>query len=428
MDLRSPRDLRDAAASVEAAAALHLARARADGDLPIASSWLADRSATVYVVVELRAFVIMPFDPEFDAVYTDLIAPPLQDAGFVVQRADDVADRQNVMVDVVRGIAEADLVIADLTTANANVFYELGLAHAMGVPTILIAHQASAEDIPFDLRQYRTEFYETHFQRAKIIVGVLGKLAVSHAAGQLTFGSPISDFLPGARRPALRSQRTGAVGASAPSDASAAGAAAEMHQHEAGHPDESDDLGFLDFNDALTEAADEVGAALEPINAATELYGSAATALSKKMNSLGPATVTPAQAKRLLLQAAGQLNKYADSIETGRPLVEAAVDKVTSNGLGYLTLLAEKPKQYRDQLIESLEAMVSLRDSVGGAAIATSGMSASLAELPSLLKETNRARNRAVRAIDSMLSQLDRVRSYAEQAIGLIESALESAG
>src|SRR4051812_44657212 len=114
----------------------------------------------------LRAFVIMPFDPEFDAVYTDLIVPPLREAGFEVQRADDVDARQNVMVDVVRGIAEADVVIADLTTGNANVFYELGLAHALGVPTVLIAQESSREDIPFDLRQYRTEFYDTHFQRA----------------------------------------------------------------------------------------------------------------------------------------------------------------------------------------------------------------------------------------------------------------------
>src|SRR4051794_20171801 len=107
----------------------------------------------------------MPFDPDFDAVYTDLIAQPLAEAGFVVTRADDVNARQNVLADVVRGIAEADLVVADLTTSNANVFYELGLAHAMGVPTVLIAQQDSSEDIPFDLRQYRTEFYETHFQR-----------------------------------------------------------------------------------------------------------------------------------------------------------------------------------------------------------------------------------------------------------------------
>lgn len=68
-----------------------------------------------------HAFVIMPFDAEFDAVYKDLLAKPLEDSGYVVRRADDVNTRQNVLADVVRGIAEADLVVADLTTLNPNV-------------------------------------------------------------------------------------------------------------------------------------------------------------------------------------------------------------------------------------------------------------------------------------------------------------------
>jgi nucleoside 2-deoxyribosyltransferase len=118
-----------------------------------------------------------------------------------------VDTRQNVLADVVRGIADADLVVADLTTINANVFYELGLAHAMGIPTVLVAHQDAAEEIPFDLRQYRTEWYDTHFQRAGAIVEALHKLGVAHAQEQIVFGSPVSDYLPGADKPAARARR-----------------------------------------------------------------------------------------------------------------------------------------------------------------------------------------------------------------------------
>ena len=74
-----------------------------------------------------RAFVIMPFDPEFDSVYEELIKPPLENAGYHVTRADSLFNQQNILRDIIRGIASASLVVADLTTQNANVLYELGL-------------------------------------------------------------------------------------------------------------------------------------------------------------------------------------------------------------------------------------------------------------------------------------------------------------
>ena len=70
------------------------------------------------------AFVLMPFDEDFDAVYTDFLTPVLSDHGFEVQRADDIEieSQQNILRDVVRGIAISDLIVADLTAANPNVF------------------------------------------------------------------------------------------------------------------------------------------------------------------------------------------------------------------------------------------------------------------------------------------------------------------
>lgn len=69
----------------------------------------------------------MPFDKEFDEVYTDLIKPAFGAVGYNVKRADDIVSQQNILKDIVRSIAKADLIIADLTSLNANVFYELGM-------------------------------------------------------------------------------------------------------------------------------------------------------------------------------------------------------------------------------------------------------------------------------------------------------------
>lgn len=380
-------------------------------------------------MTKLRAFVIMPFDQEFDAVYTDLIAKPLTDAGFLVQRADDVDTRQNVLVDVVRGIADADLVVADLTAANPNVFYELGLAHAMGVPTVLIAHQESADDIPFDLRQYRTEFYDTHFQRAKNIVEVLERLARAHGRGEVPFGSPISDFLPGATRPTVRAQRSGAVGSS--SDMSEG---ADVDMPDRGDGDKTnldqddtaeDDRGLIDFVEAIGEASAELVEVTETFNQATDTVGSEVSALAERMQALDPSTpATQSQVKRFLLQTATILDDYAEGLEIRQAQYEDAVDKVTSNGLGYLTLLSENPQQFQDELKSSLEASTGLRDSAAQANHGMSGLRESIATLPPMLKQTNRASKRSVRALDALLSQQGRVRSYAEQSIRLAETAL----
>jgi hypothetical protein len=56
------------------------------------------------------------------------------------------------------------------------------------------------------------------------------------------------------------------------------------------------------------------------------------------------------------------------------------------------------------------------------------GMRDAIQALPSLLKQTNRARNRTVRALDVLVASFDRVTSYAEQSAGLAEVALEAAG
>ena len=57
------------------------------------------------------------------------------------------------MEDVRTGISSADLIVADLTGQNPNVFYEVGIAHTLEKPVLLLS--MSIEDIPFDLRHRR---------------------------------------------------------------------------------------------------------------------------------------------------------------------------------------------------------------------------------------------------------------------------------
>jgi len=57
-----------------------------------------------------------------------------------------------------QAIERAAVVIAEITPRNPNVFYEVGYAHALGKPTILLARRGS--ELPFDIRSYRVVFYD----------------------------------------------------------------------------------------------------------------------------------------------------------------------------------------------------------------------------------------------------------------------------
>jgi nucleoside 2-deoxyribosyltransferase len=58
-----------------------------------------------------------------------------------------------------RTAVESDVIVAEITPVNANVFYELGYAHALDKPTILLARR-DTEKLPFDISGYRVIFYD----------------------------------------------------------------------------------------------------------------------------------------------------------------------------------------------------------------------------------------------------------------------------
>jgi hypothetical protein len=105
-----------------------------------------------------RLFVAMQFGEPYDTLYREVIQPEASDLGFDVVRIDEVYQPGIIFEDIKRHIAEAKVVIAEITAPNQNVFYELGYAHALNKPTILLAQRG--KDLPFDIRSYRVIFYD----------------------------------------------------------------------------------------------------------------------------------------------------------------------------------------------------------------------------------------------------------------------------
>ena len=103
-------------------------------------------------------FVVMPFDPRLKPIYDQHIADAVRTLDLTVARGDDFFTAKSVMSDIWDAIGSARLVIADCTGRNPNVFYEVGLAHAVGKPVVLITQ--SSDDVPFDIRHLRYIQYE----------------------------------------------------------------------------------------------------------------------------------------------------------------------------------------------------------------------------------------------------------------------------
>ena len=104
-------------------------------------------------------FVMMPFGDWFDRYYQDIYVPAIKEAGFEPVRADELFSTGTVVEQIWEQIQKSRVLLADLTDKSANVFYELGLAHAAKKPVVFTA--PNVEDVPFDLRHLRIIIYET---------------------------------------------------------------------------------------------------------------------------------------------------------------------------------------------------------------------------------------------------------------------------
>jgi len=103
------------------------------------------------------AFVLMPFHENFDDVYKCGIKEACRGVKVGCERVDEQRFDETIL-DRIRGqIQTADIIIAEMTGRNPNVFYEVGYAHALHKRVILLTK--SADDIPFDLKQHRHIVY-----------------------------------------------------------------------------------------------------------------------------------------------------------------------------------------------------------------------------------------------------------------------------
>src|ERR671911_56772 len=114
-------------------------------------------------------FALMPFGQKrditgtlinFDSIYKALIAPSIEEAGLQPLRADEEVAGGIIHKPMFERLILCEYAVADLTTANANVFYELGVRHAIRPWSTVLLFAKDSGQLPFDVAPLRAMAYQ----------------------------------------------------------------------------------------------------------------------------------------------------------------------------------------------------------------------------------------------------------------------------
>ena len=363
-----------------------------------------------------KAFVLMPFEDDFDPVYSQLIEPALTEVGFAVTRADLSINQQQILKDIVNQLAEADLVIVDVSGLNGNVMYELGLAHAMGRRTVMITRDIG--ELPFDLQSYRANGYSTEFTEAPKLKSRLTEIAKGVIDGTAQFSNPVQDFAPTfLGRPEQISH--------APSKPESGD---KLHGEGEPAEEELDEPGLLDFAIQLSESSEEIVTIGTVITEATEQIGTKVSGRSEEMKAITSRLGQKAAPtlRHLLRETAKDFDEFTDVLEEQNPLLRDALERMGDSANGIARSRGADSEEERAQLLAEIESLRQGEESFAGAYEGVSGFSKTMQELPSMEQTLTKAVRRAVRAVSETAETINLGRSEFARARGLLEERLSS--
>jgi nucleoside 2-deoxyribosyltransferase len=122
----------------------------------------------------------MPFSKELEDVYIYGIRKSVNTIRFKCLRADELEFTGSIIDEIIDNVKRCRAVVAEISDENPNVFYEVGWAHALGKPTILVARGAA--DLPFDVRHINTITYQSIHELEERLTARLRALPSDDAA------------------------------------------------------------------------------------------------------------------------------------------------------------------------------------------------------------------------------------------------------
>lgn len=328
-----------------------------------------------------KAFVLMPFAPDFDDVFEHIIRASLESAGFTVSRADEVRGSRSIMHDVVQGIFDAELIVADLTSANPNVYYELGIAHALRKKVILLAQDL--EEVPFDLRAYRVVTYSTHFARVAEATALLLQIAVGAQDESMQFSSPVSDYCPTNPPPTILP-----IG---------------LSSSETSVPD--DDYGPLDVVVDVQEGMQVVALIISDVGTRLSDLNPKIVHVGEQMQ--GPLRQNPTQMRELVRSLAAEMDDYSRWMKIANARYRNGLNQLTS-GLDalFISEMTNTPEA-QEHMSQVVEVLAGVEAAAIGGRESMLGLIIVLESLPKIEKEFNRAKRRFSEETQSLVGNID---------------------
>ena len=351
-------------------------------------------------------FVLMPFDPEFDSIYDGVIKSGLESAGLSVKRADDIQNQRNILRDVFDGIFNSDLIVADLTNLNPNVFYELAIAHAVRKPVILLTQ--NIDEVPFDLKPYRLIEYDVHFANIGAAIEKITNYGKAFLAGELQFGNPLADFsseysvhsrpqVPAQEpNPQTRSEDTRARG--------------EKDQ---------DDRGLLDHLIDVNDGYNQIGTLIEEVT--TDLLG-LTESLHWASNDIitinsNSSASSPVAAQRVLRRLADRIAAFNRLLAKANPqyaLIMVGIEDSLEFVIGFYI---EEPRRTDSNIEEQVSNLRNFKATAIDGRDSFISLADRMEQLPRMERRLNREVTRGSTELRTMAANIDRTIASVDRAL-----------
>ncbi len=343
-----------------------------------------------------NAFVLMPFAEELSDVYEHLIKDSLIDVGYDVTRADDIRSQNNILCDIVQGIANSDLIVSDLTGSNPNVYYELGIAHALNKKVILITQ--NIDELPFDLRSYRVIGYSTHFSRMNDARSELKELASQALDENLPFGNPVSDFASAVEITQLKNEKRSSI-------------------------EDQNDLGLFDYRVMLEEGFEEMTVILTRVSSKLELE------LTPEINKAGEKIVqeglSAKKQRNIIRELAKHLQSYGAFLKPNNENYRKCLSSVESALENILSRNFEVDKDEKEDLLEFMGTLKGLEASAYEGRQGIQQLVEAMESQPKIERDYNRARVFVVSQLKTFIDNIDQTAAIISRAQLLCNSLID---
>ncbi len=340
-----------------------------------------------------KVFVIMPFQDEFFEVY-EMLKMKFADR-FEFSNAGDEANQQNILKDIIQPIFEADIIIADLTGLNANVMYELGLAHAFNKKTIVITKDELSK-LPFDLKQYRAKDYDTHFKKFAELLEYLSINLNGAVDNTVLYSNPVKDFLTLEKIEDFNWFK---------------------EKHDIVLQDDSD-KGFLDFlaeieesTMSLTETIQEMNKDMNEMNSGV----SASTAEIDRVKNTGGSSA--AFVRKQSKKVATYIETFTTKLRDKTSVMSNLWNEIEKNALGLLENRFASNDDNRDHLINYLKALYGMKQSIVNSNLSMEGLKDSMNNIMGMERSLNQAIRFVVADISSYIDVMEQIKSSVEKIL-----------